>query len=151
MWRFAVVLALIGVFSLSSPASADYDCEEFRSHAEAQDYFEANGGSSFNNVDGLDRDGDGLACELGGGVSSDDSWATTDEEADQAYFDYLDGKANQYDAENTYDPYLSGDGAETSVSIFDLALLPFRYPIILLALLVLGLIGKVMGSDSNSR
>lgn len=41
----------------------DYDCADFGSHQEAQDYFESQGGSPSNNVDRLDRDGDGLACE----------------------------------------------------------------------------------------
>lgn len=41
----------------------DKDCADFGSHQEAQDYFESQGGSPSNNVDRLDRDGDGLACE----------------------------------------------------------------------------------------
>jgi|GEM_PF-1819309 len=43
--------------------SIDYDCKDFGSHQEAQDYFESQGGSPSNNVDRLDRDRDGLACE----------------------------------------------------------------------------------------
>lgn len=43
--------------------SIDKDCGDFGSHQEAQDYFESQGGSPSNNVDRLDRDGDGLACE----------------------------------------------------------------------------------------
>jgi hypothetical protein len=42
---------------------SDKDCSDFASHAEAQAYFESRGGSPTNNVDRLDRDGDGLACE----------------------------------------------------------------------------------------
>jgi peptidoglycan hydrolase-like protein with peptidoglycan-binding domain len=41
----------------------DRDCADFISQAEAQAYFEAQGGSPSNNVDRLDRDGDGIACE----------------------------------------------------------------------------------------
>jgi len=41
----------------------DKDCADFSSHAEAQSYFNAKGGSSSNNVDDLDRDHDGIACE----------------------------------------------------------------------------------------
>ncbi len=41
----------------------DYDCGDFASHQEAQEYFESQGGSASNNVDLLDRDRDGLACE----------------------------------------------------------------------------------------
>ena len=39
-----------------------YNCGDFSTHAEAQEIFEACGGSS-NDVHQLDRDGDGLACE----------------------------------------------------------------------------------------
>lgn len=41
----------------------DKDCKDFSTHAEAQAYFDSQGGSSSNNVDGLDADHDGLACE----------------------------------------------------------------------------------------
>ncbi len=43
--------------------SADKDCKDFSSHSEAQAYFNSKGGSASNNVDDLDRDHDGLACE----------------------------------------------------------------------------------------
>jgi len=41
----------------------DYDCSDFSTQAEAQAYFESQGGSPTNNVDGLDANGDGIACE----------------------------------------------------------------------------------------
>lgn len=40
----------------------DYDCSDFSTHREAQDFFEENGGTG-NDYHGLDRDGDGIACE----------------------------------------------------------------------------------------
>jgi len=40
----------------------DYDCSDFSTHQEAQDFFENNGGID-NDYHGLDRDGDGVACE----------------------------------------------------------------------------------------
>ncbi len=43
----------------------DYDCYDFASPGEAQAYFEADGGSVYNNVDALDRNNNGLACEPG--------------------------------------------------------------------------------------
>ena len=43
----------------------DYDCYDFATPGEAQAYFESDGGSSFNNADGLDRNHNGLACEPG--------------------------------------------------------------------------------------
>lgn len=43
--------------------SADKDCKDFSNHSEAQAYFNSKGGSASNNVDDLDRDRDGLACE----------------------------------------------------------------------------------------
>ena len=49
---------------LAIPAAAqERDCEDFATHAAAQAYFVQNGGSTTNNVDRLDADGDGLACE----------------------------------------------------------------------------------------
>lgn len=47
----------------STASHEDKNCSDFTTHAEAQAYFESMGGSSSNNVDGLDRDRDGLACE----------------------------------------------------------------------------------------
>ena len=41
----------------------DRDCGDFKTHAEAQSYFEAGGGSPTYNFDRLDSDSDGLACE----------------------------------------------------------------------------------------
>lgn len=43
--------------------SGDKDCPDFPNHEAAQAYFIAKGGSPTNNVDRLDRDHDGLACE----------------------------------------------------------------------------------------
>jgi hypothetical protein len=48
---------------ISNDSSVDLDCNDFSNHAEAQEYFEENGGSPSNNVDDLDRDHDGIACE----------------------------------------------------------------------------------------
>lgn len=41
----------------------DKDCSDFSTHAEAQSYFNSKGGSSSINVDRLDNDHDGVACE----------------------------------------------------------------------------------------
>jgi hypothetical protein len=41
----------------------DYDCGDFASQADAQAYFESDGGSATNNVDGLDSNTNGIACE----------------------------------------------------------------------------------------
>lgn len=43
----------------------DYDCYDFSTSADAQAYFEADGGSVYNNADALDRNNNGLACEPG--------------------------------------------------------------------------------------
>jgi hypothetical protein len=45
----------------SSPG--DRNCADFDSHAQAQRFFERHGGSASSNVDGLDGDSDGRACE----------------------------------------------------------------------------------------
>jgi hypothetical protein len=74
MRRMAFLLIAALVLALSAApaalAQADKDCADFSSQAEAQAYFEANGGSPTNNVDNLDADHDGQACEAfdyGGG------------------------------------------------------------------------------------
>lgn len=49
-----------------APATAstgDKDCKDFTTHVQAQAYFESKGGSKTNNVDNLDSDHDGVACE----------------------------------------------------------------------------------------
>jgi hypothetical protein len=43
-------------------SSGDYDCSDFSTHREAQDFFEENGGPD-DDYYNLDRDGDGEACE----------------------------------------------------------------------------------------
>jgi Excalibur calcium-binding domain len=82
MRRTIVLLATAVVLTLwATPAFAqdgDKDCADFSSQAEAQAYFEANGGSPSNNVDNLDADHDGQACEEfdyaggGGGGTGED-------------------------------------------------------------------------------
>ena len=49
--------------STSTYSGGDKDCPDFATHAEAQAYFESKGGSPTNNVDRLDADHDGIACE----------------------------------------------------------------------------------------
>lgn len=44
-------------------SSGDKDCSDFATHKDAQAYFESKGGSPTNNVDRLDSDRDGIACE----------------------------------------------------------------------------------------
>ncbi|MEJ2862560.1 excalibur calcium-binding domain-containing protein [Actinomycetospora flava] len=44
-------------------AAADKNCDDFTSQAGAQAYFTANGGSATNNVNNLDADHDGMACD----------------------------------------------------------------------------------------
>jgi hypothetical protein len=44
-------------------AAADRDCPDFDFQEDAQDYFDRNGGSSTNDFDNLDGDGDGVACQ----------------------------------------------------------------------------------------
>lgn len=45
-----------------SPGVKDYDCGDFASQDEAQEFFEENGGPE-SDPHNLDRDGDGYACE----------------------------------------------------------------------------------------
>lgn len=52
--------------SIAAPTPSDdgidKDCSDFSTQAEAQRYFESQGGSPTNNVDRLDANGDGIAC-----------------------------------------------------------------------------------------
>lgn len=43
-----------------SPETGDMDCTDFSTHSEAQDFFDSEGSGD---PHGLDRDGDGIACE----------------------------------------------------------------------------------------
>lgn len=53
-----------GVNPPSPAARADHDCSDFKTHAEAQQYFDSHGGSATNNVENLDgEDHDGRVCE----------------------------------------------------------------------------------------
>lgn len=64
--RFLIIALFVAgwfIARASSPVLADMDCADFASHEAAQAYFNANGGSAFNNVDNLDADHDGIACE----------------------------------------------------------------------------------------
>lgn len=67
----AAALALL----VAGPAAAeDLDCPDFPTQGAAQEYFDSRGGSPTNNVDNLDADHDGVACERnpgGGGGDAD--------------------------------------------------------------------------------
>ncbi len=80
---FAVLIAtaFATMFTFSASA-AGVNCDDFNGDPQAaQDFFIANGGSPSNNVEGLDRDHDGFACEAnasntsggGGSVPVDNS------------------------------------------------------------------------------
>ena len=56
-------LALVALIAAPTFANDDSNCDDYNSQAEAQAHFEAGGGSATNNVDGLDGDSDGVACE----------------------------------------------------------------------------------------
>jgi hypothetical protein len=58
-----MALVLLSLLAIPAAAQDDKDCDDFATQAEAQEYFDANGGSPENNVDGLDRDHDGVPCE----------------------------------------------------------------------------------------
>lgn len=61
-----VICGVVAVLSLGSAASqsTDRNCDDFATHAEAQAYFKSTGGSPSINVDFLDGDRDGIACEV---------------------------------------------------------------------------------------
>ena len=61
----AMIAALALVALIAAPTSANHgsNCDDYNSQADAQLHFETGGGTATNNVDGLDGDNDGVACE----------------------------------------------------------------------------------------
>ncbi len=59
-----IALALLALYAVPVAAQdVDRHCPYFESQAAAQQYFRENGGSPTNNVDDLDRNNNGVACE----------------------------------------------------------------------------------------
>lgn len=70
-----LMTSFVFVFGLQNvSAQGDKNCPDFSTWNEAQTYFEQKGGSPTNNVDDLDRDGDGLACEDLTGAPDKTTW-----------------------------------------------------------------------------
>lgn len=69
MKRLLIILSATAALTVSATpvfahhAVGDHNCDDFNSQADAQAYFRSQGGSPSNNVDDLDRDNDGVACE----------------------------------------------------------------------------------------
>jgi LPXTG-motif cell wall-anchored protein len=61
LFQFAFVFGIHSAY-----AQTDKNCPDFATWGQAQEYFEANGGSAANNVDDLDRNHNGIACETSG-------------------------------------------------------------------------------------
>ncbi len=65
---FIGIIIFIGYLILSNSKSSrnteygDYDCSDFSTQAEAQEFFKAEGGP-MEDYHNLDRDNDGVACE----------------------------------------------------------------------------------------
>lgn len=58
-----LVLFLVQTAASRAESGDDRNCPDFATQADAQAHFEAAGGSPSNNVDRLDADQDGIACE----------------------------------------------------------------------------------------
>lgn len=75
---WSVMLVALFASPPSSLAQVDRDCGDFTTQQQAQDYFRSRGGSARNNVDNLDADHDGIACEtLPHGAASTNDTRTT--------------------------------------------------------------------------
>src|SRR5689334_17760279 len=59
----ALMAASVALVAPGSAGAVDRDCSDFNTQEQAQNYFEGKGGGPNNNVDRLDSDGDGRACE----------------------------------------------------------------------------------------
>ncbi len=66
-----MAMALLIVSVPAFAQDGDMNCPNFESQAAAQQYFEENGGSATNNVDDLDRNNNGVACETNIGEYDD--------------------------------------------------------------------------------
>lgn len=77
-WLSVVAVVIAALMVAPGSVRADMDCDDFSSQSGAQAYFELHGGSALYNLDRLDADHDGIACERDTyssyGVSSDDYW-----------------------------------------------------------------------------
>lgn len=114
---------VLGFLAIASPVGAQEGpsagaskCTDFNSdQAAAQAYFEAGGGSATNNYEGMDEDGNGIACDEpgafeGGGPSAgpDDGPSAhpsecadfTDQSAAQTYFDAQGADYQNLDTNN---------------------------------------------------
>ncbi len=147
----AFVVALIMALSFAPPVAADRDCADFSSQAQAQAYFEDNGGSRRYNFDRLDADGDGFVCESlpSGGYSGSSRSSRSD-------YDYVDTEASyradreMSDAYNDqYDGYGEGGGGPSPFVALELLRLVFS-PVGLVILVVLGFLGLLSGGRSES-
>jgi Excalibur calcium-binding domain len=64
-WRRKYAQYANGANGSNGEDRVDKDCDDFRNQAEAQRYFASDGGSARSNVDRLDPNHNGVACELG--------------------------------------------------------------------------------------
>jgi len=129
-----VLFMVLGFLALAAPAGAQEGpsagaskCTDFNSdQAAAQAYFEAGGGSATTNYEGMDEDGNGIACDEpgafdGGGPSAgpEDGPSAhpsecadfTDQAAAQTYFD---AQGADYENLDPDDNGIACDEAETS-------------------------------------
>lgn len=94
--------ASVALAQSRGPSGADgsYNCADFDTQTQAQNYYEGQGGVSGGDPDGLDRDQDGLACEdsLPAGGTSNGSGAVS---CDQ--FVSAAGNPSQFQAQQFYD------------------------------------------------
>lgn len=84
-------MALVALMALPTLANhpGDRDCPSFDSQAQAQRFFDQHGGSPSNNVDDLDRNNNGEACEnndygSGSGGNNNDPGDDDDDDAPPA-------------------------------------------------------------------
>lgn len=78
----AAMTTSVAMAQSRGPSGADgsYNCADFDTQAQAQSYYEAQGGLSGGDPDGLDRDQDGLACEGSLPAGDDGTAAPADDE-----------------------------------------------------------------------
>jgi hypothetical protein len=99
---FALLSALALLFSLgisSAGAETDRDCGEFGSKEEVMEFWHSNGYSATNDPHDLDRDADGLPCEVSKGEY--DSYVASKEDSSEEPADEASEESTEEESEST--------------------------------------------------
>lgn len=92
---FSGIIILNRILLKDTEDTINYDCKDFSYQEEAQNYFISQGGSSTKNVDNLDADNNGIACE---------SLSDLDTNGDGEIFNFLENTKASNSTTNPNEP-----------------------------------------------